>query len=54
MTINDALRLRIFELCEERHMTINGLCSVCGLNQSTISNIIYLSLIHISEPTRPY
>ena len=41
MTINDALRLRIFELCEERHMTINGLCSVCGLNQSTISNIIY-------------
>ena len=40
MTINDALRLRIFELCEERHMTINGLCSVCGLNQSTISNII--------------
>ena len=41
MTINDALRLRIFELCEERHMTINDLCSVCGLNQSTISNIIY-------------
>ena len=41
MTINDALRLRIFELCEERHMTINGLCSVCWLNQSTISNIIY-------------
>ena len=41
MTINDALRLRIFELCEERHMTINGLCSVCGLNQSTISNIVY-------------
>lgn len=22
-------------------MTINGLCSICGLNQSTISNIIY-------------
>ena len=41
MTINDALRQRIFELFEERHMTINGLCSVCGLNQSTISNIIY-------------
>lgn len=41
MTIKDALRLRIFELCKERHMTINGLCSICGLNQSTISNIIY-------------
>ena len=41
MTIKDALRLRIYELCEERNMTINGLCSICGLNQSTISNIIY-------------
>ena len=41
MTIKDALRLRIFELCEERNMTINGLCSICGLTQSTISNIIY-------------
>ena len=41
MTIKGALRLRILQLCEERNMTINGLCSVCGINQSTISNIIY-------------
>lgn len=40
MKINDALRLRILQLCEERHMTVNGLCGVCGITQSTLSNII--------------
>lgn len=41
MKLKDALCQRIFQLCEERDMTINGLCSICGINQSTISNIIY-------------
>ena len=39
MKIKDALRLRILQLCEERHMSINGLCAVCGITQSTLSNI---------------
>lgn len=41
MKLKDALCQWIFQLCEERDMTINGLCSICGINQSTISNIIY-------------
>ena len=41
MKLKDALCQRIFQLCKERDMTINGLCSICGINQSTISNIIY-------------
>mgnify|MGYP000032768864 FL=1 len=41
MKLKDALCQRIFQLCEERDMTINGLCSICGINQSTICNIIY-------------
>lgn len=40
MKMKDALRLRILQLCEERHMTVNGLCAVCGITQSTLSNII--------------
>lgn len=40
MKIKDALRLRILQLCEERHMTVNRLCAVCGITQSTLSNII--------------
>ena len=40
MKIKDALRLRILQLCEERHMTVNALCGVCGITQSTLSNII--------------
>lgn len=40
MKVKDALRLRILQLCEERHMTVNGLCSISGITQSTLSNII--------------
>lgn len=39
MKVKDALRLRILQLCEERHMTVNGLCSISGITQSTLSNI---------------
>ena len=39
MKIKDALRLRILQLCEERHMTVSSLCSACGITQSTLSNI---------------
>ncbi|MBP3672968.1 MAG: helix-turn-helix transcriptional regulator [Oscillospiraceae bacterium] len=40
MQIKEALRLRILELCEKNNMTPGKLCSVCGLNWSTLENII--------------
>jgi DNA-binding Xre family transcriptional regulator len=40
MTIGDAVRLRILELCREKLITVNGLSYICGLTQSTLSNIM--------------
>ena len=40
MTIGEAVRLRILELCKERDISINALCSRSGVTQSTANNII--------------
>ena len=40
MTINEAVRVRILELCHERNITINKLCTISGITQSTINNIV--------------
>ena len=40
MTIGDATRLRIKELCREKKITINKLSTICGITQSTLNNII--------------
>lgn len=40
MTIGNAVRERILELCKERHITVNKLSTTCGLTQSTLSNIV--------------
>ena len=40
MTVGEAVRARILELCEERSLSINKLCSICGVTQSTVNNII--------------
>ena len=40
MTIGEAVRLRILDLCNERQITINKLSTISGLTQSTLSNII--------------
>lgn len=40
MRINEAVRLRIFELCDERDITINKLSIMSGVTQSTVHNII--------------
>ena len=40
MTICEAVRLRILELCKERDISINALCSRSGVTQSTVNNII--------------
>jgi len=39
MTIGDAVRLRILELCQEKHITVNKLSTICGITQSTLNNI---------------
>ena len=40
MTIGMAVKERILELCEEHKITVNRLCSISGVTQSTINNII--------------
>lgn len=40
MRINEAVKLRILELCRERHITLNKLSTICGITQSTLNNII--------------
>lgn len=40
MNVGDAVRLRIMELCRERNITVNKLSTLCGITQSTLSNII--------------
>ncbi len=40
MQAKDALRLRIYELCRGRHLTVSGLSMLCGITQSTLCNIL--------------
>ncbi len=39
MTIGNAVRLRLIELCNERNITLNKLSTMCGITQSTLNNI---------------
>lgn len=40
MNIGEATKLRIIELCRENNITVNKLATICGITQSTLSNII--------------
>lgn len=40
MTIGTAVKIRILELCEQRGLSINKLCTISGVTQSTVNNII--------------
>lgn len=40
MSIGEAVHIRILELCDQRGMTVNKLAGVCGITQSTLSNIV--------------
>lgn len=40
MTIGEAVRTRILNLCEERGISINKLSVMSGVTQSTVNNII--------------
>ncbi|MBO4950869.1 MAG: helix-turn-helix transcriptional regulator [Clostridia bacterium] len=39
MNIGEATRQRILQLCEEKRITVNKLSTICGITQSTLSNI---------------
>jgi len=39
MTVGNAVRLRILELCKQNGITVNRLCLLSGVTQSTVSNI---------------
>lgn len=40
MNIGEAVRERIIELCRENDISINKLCTMSGVTQSTVNNII--------------
>lgn len=40
MFIGEAVRLRILELCQDKQITVNHLSYICGITQSTLSNIV--------------
>ena len=40
MTVGEALRLRILELCDERNISVNRLSNISGVTQSTVNNIV--------------
>ena len=40
MTVGEAVRQRIIQLCQERDVSINKLSSISGVTQSTVNNIV--------------
>lgn len=38
MTIGQAVTARILNLCRERNISINKLCTMSGVTQSTVNN----------------
>ena len=40
MTIGEAVRHRILQLCEQRNLSVNKLCTLSGVTQSTMNNNI--------------
>ncbi len=40
MTIGMAIKERILQLCDERGMSVNKLCTISGVTQSTVNNIV--------------
>ena len=40
MTVGEAIKARILQLCDERKITVNKLCTISGVTQSTVNNIV--------------
>lgn len=51
MFLKDAIEIRIENLCTERNITINKLCTICGITQSTLANLRARTRTNISTLT---
>lgn len=40
MNITNAIKKRIEDICLEKNITQNKMCTICGITQSTINNIM--------------
>ena len=40
MRVNEAVKPRILDLCQQNNITLNKLSTICGITQSTLNNII--------------
>jgi transcriptional regulator with XRE-family HTH domain len=40
MTTGEALSRRILALCQERRLSVNKLCTLSGVTQSTVNNLL--------------
>ena len=40
MTVGEAVRQRILQLCQEQDLSLNALSNQCGVTQSTLNNIV--------------
>lgn len=40
MTASEAVQVRILELCKARNLSINKLCTISGVTQSTVNNLM--------------
>ena len=40
MTVGEAVRQRIIELCQQRNISFNRLSGMSGVTQSTVNNIV--------------
>lgn len=39
MLLSNAIKTRIYELCKQNNITINRLCTISGITQSTLANM---------------
>lgn len=51
MTIAQAVVKRIYELCDERNVTINRISNISGITQSTVSDIVNGSTVNTGIAT---
>ena len=42
MNVGEAVAERILELCREQNISVNRLCTISGVTQSTVNNIVSL------------
>ena len=40
MTVGTAVKERILQLCDERRISVNMLCTISGVTQSTVNNLV--------------